>query len=349
MKKDKQKSALILGVTGQDGAHLAQLLINEGYYVYGGYRRGGLAKTWRLDYLGIKDKIKMIDFQLNEPLQLATLFKNIEPDHIYHLAGESFIADSFNYPTHTITVNTLGTLNVLEAAKNVLPNVRIFFASSSEVFGDSHKTKKVNEDSVKTPSNPYAISRLAAESLVRTYRDKFGMFVCSGILFNHEGPLRSSNFVTRKITSNLALLKYSKNIFFKLGNLDSKRDWGSAADFVNAMYLMLKATDPSDYIISYGQLTSVRTLLETAALHAGFDPTFEGANESEICIDKKSGKTICKVSSEYYRPFEGKPIVGDSSKLKKELHWETNKQIKDIIKDMVDSDIDRINNNQIIE
>ena len=341
MKNNKKSIAFIVGVTGQDGAHLADLLLKKGYEVYGGFRYGGLNKMWRLDFLGITDQLKLVEFQLNEPQHIIDLFKKIQPDEIYNLAGESFVADSFDSPCHTLEINAHGVVNILEAARLVSPKSRMFFASSSEVFGYAAKNGGLNEQSARIPCNPYAISKLTADNFVRLYREKYDMFACSGILFNHEGPLRSRHFVTRKITYNMIRLKLDAGKCFKLGGFDSARDWGSAADYVSAMWMMLKSSNPSDFVISTGKLTTVRQVLRMAANSAGFDPMFEGSGEYEICIDKTSGRILSKVSPKYYRPFDTAPMIGDSSLIRKSLGWHKQQSVEDMIESMVTADFRR--------
>jgi GDPmannose 4,6-dehydratase len=340
MKSKSKRSAFITGVTGQDGAHLAELLLRKGYEVYGGFRRG-TNKTWRLDYLGITEKINLIEFQLNEHQNIVAVFKEFQFDEIYHLAAEGFVADSYKYPIFTLEANTLATCNMLEAAKLVSPNSRMFFASSSEIFGSGHYKDKLSEHAVPNPNNPYAISKLAADFFIKMYRENYGMFVTSGILFNHEGPLRSRQFVTRKITYNIARLKKEGGKPFSLGNLDASKDWGAAVDFVEAMRLILQADVPQDYIVSSGELTSVRELLSLAAVSAGFTPFFKGEGANEICEDKNSGLVLATVSERYFRAHETPPLIGDSSKIKLLTGWNKTMDIKQIIEDMVSADIDR--------
>ena len=340
MKKNNSPVALITGVTGQDGAHIADLLLKKGYEVYGTYRRG-TNKTWRTDLLGITRKIRLIEFQLNEPQSITALLQEINPDEIYHLAAESFVADSFKYPNVILESNTHATCNILEAARMVSPTARIFFASSSEIFGQSKGNTPLNEFSAPQPRNPYAISKLAADYFVKMYRERHGIFVCSGILFNHEGPLRSSQFVSRKITHNIVRLKQEGGDPIKLGNLNSARDWGSAADYVHAMKSMLAVDEPKDFVIASGKLFTVRDLLRLAALSAGFDPVFEGKDKDEVCIDKTTGLTIAEVSSDYFRPHDTLALVGDSSKIEAETGWRRTKSFEQVVDEMVAVDFQR--------
>jgi len=333
--------AFITGVTGQDGAHLADLLLKKGYRVCGGFRRGDSNKTWRIDYLGITDKIELIDFQLNEPKNLIEILQRIKPDEIYNLAGESFVADSFKYPGVTLDANVHGSLNILDAVRLISPASRVFFASSSEIFGRNPKDSLLNEDSPFQPGNPYAISKLAADYFVKLYREEYGLFACSGILFNHEGPLRARQFVPRKITYNIARLKVNGGEPFELGDLNAARDWGSAIDYVEAMRLMLALDQPQDFVIATGKLATVRDLLELSALAAGFDPVFEGEGNNEICADKLSGMCIAKVSERFFRPHDTPPLVGNPSRIESITGWHRSMDIQTMIGEMVEIDIDR--------
>lgn len=332
--------AFITGITGQDGAHLADSLLGKGYTVYGGFRRG-VNKIWRTDYLGITDQIDLVECQLNEPQFLIELLQEIKPDEIYNLAAESFVADSYKHPSVTLTTNTSGSLNILDAIRLVSPDSRVLFASSSEIFGCNPGCGLLNEDSRHQPINPYAISKLAADYFVKMYREKYGLFACSAILFNHEGPLRGGQYVSRKITYNIARLKLKGGEPFELGNLDAARDWGAAIDYVEAMRLMLSLDSPEDFVVATGQLSKVRDLLELSALAVGFDPVFEGSGETEICVDKSSGKEICKVSKRYFRPHDTSPLVGDASKIESKTGWKRTKKIEQVIEEMVVADLDR--------
>jgi GDPmannose 4,6-dehydratase len=342
MTKDKQKPvAFVTGVTGQDGAHLAASLLRDGYSVYGGFRRGSSNKTWRTDHLGITNDINLIEFQLNEPQNLIEILQMIQPDEIYNLAGESFVADSFKYPGVALDANTHGTVNILEAVRLMSPESRLFFASSSEVFGRNPDDSQLNEDSRFRPGNPYAISKLAADCFVRLYREKYGLYACSGILFNHEGPLRGRQFVTRKITYNIARLKLVGGDPIELGDLNAARDWGSAIDYVEAMRLMLNIDQPQDFVISTGRLSTVRDWLGLAASAAGFDPVFEGQGATEVCVDKVSGKKIAIVAERYFRPYDTAALAGDPAKITQATAWEQTRNLHQIVEEMVIEDSSR--------
>jgi len=339
MKETDKPTALVTGVTGQDGAHLAELLLRKGYEVYGGLRVGSPAKTWRTDFLGVTSRIKLVNFHLNEPQQIIDLVKKIQPDEIYNLAGESFVANSFDYPLHTMDINAHGVINILEAVRLYSPSSKVFIASSSEVFGYTKKNGGLDEKSARKPCNPYGISKLTADNFARLYREKYGMFVCAGILFNHEGPLRSRHFVTRKITYNMARLRLGSDKYFELGDFNSARDWGSALDYVNAMVMMLQAKISGDFVISTGRLTTVRTVLEIASKTVGFDPKFEGHDDFEVCFDNLSGRILAKVSGSYYRPFDTAPMLGDSSLIRERLGWRNKVSTSTMIESMVEADL----------
>mgnify|MGYP000037544515 CR=1 FL=1 len=336
------KNCFVTGVTGQDGAHIARLLVDDGWKVFGGRRRGSSSSTWRLDYLGITDKVELVELQLTEPQNLIQLLQKIQPIQIFHYAGESFVADSFKYPGVTLDANAHGTLNLLEAARLVSPQSKILCASSSEVFGSSQEEGGVcHEDSDYKPVNPYGISKLTAMHYARMYREQYNAFVCSAIMFNHEGPLRGRPFVTRKITHNLARLKVAGGECFELGNLDSSRDWGSAEDYVAGGKAMLDLDVPSDYVIASGKATTVREFLFFAAEAAGFNPIFEGRGVDELCVDKVSGKILTRVSPKYFRALDTPPIIGDASKLSSRTGWEGSRDLSVLISEMVNSDIVR--------
>lgn len=341
MGAKNQKTAFITGVTGQDGAHLAAKLIADGWKVYGGFRRGSSNKTWRMDALGITNKLNLVECQLSEQQSLIEILQAVQPDEIYNLAGESFVADSFKYPGVALQVNTHGSLNLLEAARLVSPHSRMFFASSSEVFGTGEIGELHNEVSPFLPTNPYGVSKLAAQNFAGMYKRAYDLFCCSGILFNHEGPLRGREFVTRKITFNVARLKIEGGHALELGNLDSARDWGAAEDYVNAMTVMLRQNMPQDMVIASRKLTTVRQFLTIAARAAGFDPIFDGEGRNEICIDRSTGKKIAKVADRYFRSKDTPPIVGDPTLIETTTPWRRKIQLEEMICTMVEADIKR--------
>ena len=335
------KTALILGVTGQDGAHMADLLLQQGWAVYGGFRRGVTGKTWRLDELGVTDRLRLTNIDVGEPYQLIEAFRNIRPARIFHFAGESFVADSFDHPKVTLDVNAIGTLNVLEAMRVAAPEARLFFASSSEVFGRNKTGSPLDEASECRPSNPYGISKLTAQHLVRLFRETYGLFACIGIMFNHEGPLRARSYVTRKITYNLTRLRMTRGAPMELGQFSAARDWGSAEDYVQGMQAMVELESPDDLVFATGRLTSIREFLRVAAAAAGFDPIFENSGSEELCCDRITGLKLAQVSQRYFRPFDTPPLVGNPSRLREKTGWSGSRSVERIAEDMIAADIHR--------
>lgn len=343
----KKNVVVITGITGQDGAHLAKYLLEKNMKVYGTFRRGTHNKIWRLEELGIVDQLSFIEIDLDEPLGLVKALSNIMPDFIYHLAGVSFVSDSFNHPAVSIRVNTLGALNLLEATKIACPEAKLFFASSSEIYGASEFDKIIDENTVPDPGNPYGISKLAMQHLVKLYRDVYGLKSFSGIMFNHESSLRSRQFVTRKITYNIARLKLQGGGSFFLGNLDASRDWGAAHDYVRGMDALLNSNNPTDVVFATGTLTTVRQFLRMACEAAGFEVGFFGQGLNEICIDKKTNKEIARVSKKYFRPNDNKNLMGSSKKLQTIAGWENSISVETLVEMMVKDDFDRIKQGKI--
>jgi len=347
MTPRKPGTALILGVTGQDGALLANELLAQGWRVHGGFRRGHSSKMWRLEELGILDKVDLSNINLHEPHQVIEAISTIRPDAIYHFAGESFVADSFHQPRSIIEVNVLGTLNVLEAIRIASPESRLFFASSAEIFGTADDGKLLSESDPHRPTNPYGVSKLTAQQLVGIYRERHKTHAVCGIMFNHEGPLRARNFVTRKITYNLARLRQDGGAPMQLGALNSCRDWGAASDYVAAMPLALNVATPQDYVFATGRKTSVQQFLEMAAEAAGFKPVFEGEGAAMSCRDGKSGQTLAVVSAQYFRPFDTPPLIGNPARLKKATGFTGSRELAAIAEEMVKADLHRRKNGHI--
>jgi GDPmannose 4,6-dehydratase len=272
---------------------------------------------------------------------MVEIFQAIRPDHVYNLAGESFVADSFKYPSVTLEVNTRGTLNILDAARLMSPESRLFFASSSEIFGRNGVAHPCNETTACSPSNPYGITKLAAQNFVNLYRESYGLFACSGILFNHEGPLRGRAFVTRKITFNIARLKLQGGPPIELGDMNAARDWGSADDYVEAMRVMLAQPKAKDMVIASGRLTTVREFLRMASIAVGFDPVFEGEGIAEVCTDRKSGMRLAEVSKAYFRPYDTHSMIGDPSLIESETGWRRKLGLEQMVAEMIHADIYR--------
>lgn len=337
----EQRSALILGVTGQDGALLARHLLERDWVVHGGFRRGEAGKLWRLEEMGLLQKVRLHSIDIQEPHQILEAFAALKPEQIHHLAGESFVSDSFNNPNHTLQVNTLGTLNVLEAIRIATPTSRLFYASSSEVFGQPAPEGLLDEDSPRRPLNPYGLSKLGGQTLLEIYRNHHGLKVASGMLFNHESPYRARNFVTRKITYNLARLKVDGGDPMQLGALEAARDWGCAQAYVAAMPRLLDQDAPRDCVFATGRRTSIQSFLTVAAQAAGFDPVFEGEGLKARCLDRTSGRVLMTVSEKYYRKVDTPALIGNPHRLVSLTGCETDRPIEAIATEMVAADIDR--------
>jgi GDPmannose 4,6-dehydratase len=335
------KKALITGITGQDGAYLTKLLLDKGYDVYGAFRRTSGLNLNGLKYLRVDDKVKYLPIELLEFTNIYRAIEKIQPDEIYNLGAQSFVALSFEEPIYTADVAALGALRVLEAIRAVNPKIKFYQASSSEMFGKVQGSPQ-NEKTLFYPRSPYAASKLFAHWITVNYRESYDIFACSGILFNHESPLRGIEFVTRKITYSVAQMKLGLNSELKLGNLDAKRDWGYAPEYVEAMWLMLQQTEPDDYVVATGETHSVRDFAEFAFKYAGFDIVWEGKGIKEKGIDKKTGRTLIEVSAEFFRPAEVDILMGDYAKAKKKLGWQPRTKFQDLASIMVDADIKRV-------
>ena len=319
------KKALITGITGQDGSYLAELLLSKGYEVHGLIRRSSTFNTERIDHIYVdphdpKAKLFLHYGDITDSGQLTNLVYNIQPDEIYHLAAQSHVRVSFDMPEFTGDVTGIGTTRLLEAIRRSAIKTKFYQASSSEMFGDAPPPQ--NEQTPFRPRSPYSAAKVYAYWMVKNYREGYGMFACNGILFNHESPRRGETFVTRKITKALARMKFGLQDKLFLGNLEAKRDWGYAPDFVQAMWLMLQQNEPDDYVIATGETHSVREFLEEAFKYAGLD-----------------WKKHVEVDQRYFRPLEVEFLQGDASKAKKKLNWEPEIRFKELIRIMVDADI----------
>jgi GDPmannose 4,6-dehydratase len=335
------KKALITGITGQDGAYLARFLLDKGYEAYGAYRRSAVLNLNGLKYLGVDDKVRYLPLELLEFTNIYRAIEKIQPDEIYNLGAQSFVALSFEEPIFTADVTALGPLRVLEAIRAVKPDTKFYQASSSEMFGKAQAIPQ-NEKTPFYPRSPYAASKLFAHWITVNYRESYGIFACSGIFFNHESPLRGLEFITRKVTNGIARIKNSLQDKVVLGNLDAKRDWGYAQEYVEAMWLMLQQDKPDDYVIASGETHSVREFAECAFRHAGFDIVWEGKDIEEKGIDKKNGKILVEIAPEFFRPAEVDFLQGDYSKAKERFRWQPKTKFEDLVSIMVDADIKRI-------
>ncbi len=356
-----RKIALITGITGQDGSYLAELLLNKNYEVHGIKRRTSFFNTIRIDqiYQSLQKKNKKFFLHfgdLNDASFINKIINQIKPSEIYNLAAQSHVAVSFQLPEYTSDVNALGTIRLLEAIKNnhLVNKTRFYQASTSELFGGS-KGKKFNEQTVFYPKSPYAVSKLYSFWITRNYRESYGLFACNGILFNHESPRRGETFVSRKITRGLVSIFLGIDECLFMGNINSQRDWGHAKDYVYMQWLMLQQKKPKDYVISTGKQYTVRKFISESAKCLGFSIKFQGTGLKEVGIISKIskdspkhlriGKTIIKIDKTYFRPSEVDSLLGDSSLAKKELKWKTNYSFKDIIKEMINHDLNEISKN----
>ncbi|MFN3995946.1 MAG: GDP-mannose 4,6-dehydratase [bacterium] len=341
-----KKKALITGIRGQDGAYLAKFLLEKGYEVWGADRRTGEGSFWRLKELNILEKIKIIPLDLLEITNIQKVIEEIKPDEIYNLAAQSFVKSSFDMPILTSEVNALGPLRILEAIKTIKPDTKFYQASTSEMFGKVQEIPQ-KESTPFYPRSPYAVSKLFAHWITINYRESYNLFACSGILFNHESPLRGIEFVTRKISLSVAKIKYGLQDKIVLGNLDSKRDWGYAPEYVEGMYLMLQQNTPNDYILATGETHSVREFVETAFKIIDIEIIWQGKDVNETGIDKKTGRILVEVSPEFYRPAEVDILIGDYSKAYKELKWEPKTKFPKLVEIMVTADLERVKKNYL--
>jgi len=323
-----KKRAFITGITGQDGAYLAQLLIKKGYEVYGLARRLSTPNYWRLEELGIKSDVCIVEGDIIDSYSLNTIVKSIRPLEIYNLAAQSFVATSWQQPVLTTEVNAIGTLNILNSIRLYSPESRFFQASTSEMYGNNHTDNKQDEATSFHPSSPYAISKLAAHWFTINHRESYGMYACSGILFNHESPLRGIEFVTRKITDGVARIKSGLLDYIELGNLEAKRDWGFAGDYVEAMWLMLQQEHPDDFVLCSGVNHSIGDFLDAAFQEIGI----------------KNWTPYVKQDTRFMRPTELHKLCGKSYKAKKILGWEPTVNFKDLVAMMVEADLHRLIN-----
>lgn len=334
------KNALITGITGQDGSYLAELLLADGYNVFGLYRRKS-----KLDYGNVSHiagKIKMIEGDLTDYPSLVSAVKTSNPDEVYNLAAQSFVGASFRQPIATTETDALGVVHLLEAIRNVKPDAKFYQASTSELFGGVYDTP-CDENTPFYPRSPYGVSKLYAHWITKNYRESYGIFACAGILFNHESERRGLEFVTRKITNTIAAIKRGEVECLELGNLSAKRDWGYAADYVRAMQLMLQQEKPDEFVIATGETHTVRDFAKLAFEHAGYNIHFEGKGTEEVAIDDKSNRILLKVNPMFYRPSEVDVLLGNPSKAMNVLGWKREVGFEDLVKKMVESDLSEKN------
>ena len=336
------KRCLITGITGQDGAYLAQLLLAKGYTVFGAYRRTSSVNNWRIQELGIDKhpQLKLVEYDLTDLSTSVRLLRTAGVSEVYNLAAQSFVGVSFEQPITTGQITGLGAVNLLEAIRLVDPSIRFYQASTSEMFGKVQAMPQ-REDTPFYPRSPYGIAKLYAHWMTVNYRESYGMFASSGILFNHESPLRGREFVTRKITDSIAKIKLGQLDALELGNLDAKRDWGYAKEFVEGMWLMLQAPKPDTFVLATNRTETVRGFSVMAAKAAGFDLVFQGTGVNEVGVDRLTGKTMVRINPALFRPAEVELLIGDASKAERELGWKASTSLEQLCSMMVEADLRR--------
>ena len=334
------KHALITGITGQDGAYLAKLLLEKNYQVYGLIARRGTDTTGRLHELGIAGQVHLLDGDLIDPSSMIRALEKSKAEEVYNLGAQSFVATSWDQPILTAEVTGVSVVKMLEALRIVNPKARFYQASTSEMFGQIQEPLQ-SERTPFHPRSPYGVAKLYGHWITINYRESFGMHASSGILFNHESPLRGTEFVTRKITVAMARIRHGLQDVLELGNLDSKRDWGFAGDYVRAMWAMLQQEQPDDYVIATGETWTVRQFVEKAAVHAGFDMEWRGEAEQTQGVDRKSGKTIVRVNPAFYRPAEVDVLIGDPAKANQKLGWKREVSFDALVQMMAEADLRR--------
>lgn len=334
-----KKTALITGINGQDGAYLAQLLLEKGYEVYGADRRRVDAFSWRLHELGIKNKVKHIYMDLMEYNNIHNVIKKVQPTEIYNLAAQSFVAISFEQPILTTEVDAIGTLRILEAIRAINSNIKFYQASTSEMFGQVVETPQT-EQTPFHPRSPYGVAKLYAHWITKNYREAYNIFACSGILFNHESPFRGIEFVTKKITNQIARIKLGLEDKITLGNIDAQRDWGYAKDYVRGMWLMLQYDTPDDYVLATGRTYAIRHFVELAFAYIGIQLRWEGKGVEEKGYDAETGKLRVDISADFFRPSEVEVLTGNATKAAKKLNWKPSVELKDLIALMIDYDLE---------
>jgi GDPmannose 4,6-dehydratase len=334
------KKAFVTGITGQDGAYLAELLLDKGYKVYGGFRRLSTPNFWRLDELKITDKVELIEVDLLDAGNLTRVIDEIKPEEVYNLGAQSFVAHSFKNPVLTGNVTGIGVTNLLEAIRMVNKDIKFYQASTSELYGLVQEIPQ-NENTPFYPRSPYGVAKLYGHWITINYRESYDMFASTGILFNHESPLRGLEFVTRKITDAVAKIHHGKQDFFEIGNMDAKRDWGFAREYVEGMWRILQAPKADNYVLATNETHSVREWIEVCFSLIDKKIVWEGKDENETGKDANTGKILVKVNPAFFRPAEVELLIGDYAKAKNELGWEPKVKYKELAEIMLKSDIER--------
>jgi len=336
------KTAIVTGISGQDGAYLAELLLSKGYKVYGTFRRTSSVNFWRIEELGIEKhpNLHLIEYDLTDLGASIRLLQTTEATEVYNLAAQSFVGVSFEQPITTAEITGIGPVNLLEAIRIVNPKIRFYQASTSEMFGKVQAVPQ-SESTPFYPRSPYGVAKLYAHWMTINYRESYGIFSSSGILFNHESPLRGREFVTRKITDSMAKIKLGKLDVLELGNMDAKRDWGFAKEYVEGMWRMLQADQPDTFVLATNRTETVRDFVRLAAKAAGIELAFKGTAEAEVGVDTRSGKTLVRINPKFYRPAEVELLIGDPEKAKRELGWSPSTSLEQLCDMMVAADLRR--------
>jgi len=335
------KKAFITGITGQDGAYLAKLLLSKGYEVHGGVRRISQPETPRLDALGITSDVELHEFDLAEQNNIFRVIRDVRMDEFYNLAAQSFVGASWDLPQYTADVDGMAVVRILDTLRTLQPETRFYQASTSEMFGLVQEVPQ-SETTRLYPRSPYGVAKVYGHYITMNYRESFDMHASSGILFNHESPLRGKEFVTRKITLGLAALARGGDQPIELGNMDAKRDWGFAGDYVEGMWRMLQQDVADDYVLATGVTTTIRDFFTFAAEALGMDLEWSGEGEAETAIDRKSGKLVMKVNPKFYRPAEVELLIGDPTKAEKSLGWKASVDIRELATMMAKSDFEAL-------
>ncbi len=340
------RKIFIAGVTGQDGAYLAKKMLTEGYTVYGGVRRTSSGIYHRLNDLKIADKINYVEIDLADQESIIRAVKDTQADEFYNLAALSFVNSSWNYPAYVSQIDGLGALYILEAIRAHSPETRFYQASTSELFGNTQESPQT-ESTQFNPRSPYGVAKLYAHWMTKNYRDSFGLFAATGILFNHESPLRGSEFVTRKITLAFARIAQGQQDLLEIGNLDARRDWGYAEEYVDGMAAILRNGIADDYVLATGRTNTIRSFVEIVSKLAGFDLEWNGHGKAETGLNRKTGKTLVKVNPEFYRKAETFQLVGDPEKARRELGWACKTSLQSLAELMYRADYDRVTANSV--
>ena len=337
-----QRKAIITGVSGQDGAYLAQLLLDKGYQVTGTYRRTSSVNFWRMNELAVSGhpNLRLVEHDLTDLGSTLRLLEGTQADELYNLAAQSFVGVSFDQPITTAEVTGVGALNLLEGIRILSPKTRYYQASTSEMFGKVQAVPQ-REDTAFYPRSPYGVAKLFAHWTTINYREAYGIFASSGILFNHESPLRGREFVTRKITDTVAKIKLGKQDLLELGNLDAKRDWGFAREYVEGMWRMLQVDEPDTFVLATNRTETVRDFVRMAFSAAGFELEWSGKDQQEVGIDVVTGKTLVRVNPRFYRPAEVDLLIGCPDKAREKLGWEPHTRLEELCKIMVVADLAR--------